>query len=238
MQIKGSGVIVTGASQGLGAAVARELAARGAKLVLVARRKEPLEAVAAAIRAAGGEAHPLAADVGDKEATHAIAGAAAALVGPIDLLVHAASTLGKVPLAPLLDTDCEDLARVFEVNLVGPFRLSKAVVGSMLLRDKGLVVQLTSDASVVPYARWGAYSASKAAGDQLVRVWAEELAATNVRLLSVDPGEMDTQMHADAIPDADRGALARPHVVAVRLSDLIARSDSVPTGSRIVLGAS
>lgn len=235
MQIEGSGVLVTGGGQGLGAALARELARRGARVVIVGRGKDALEAVAREIRATGGDAHALAADVADKEATYAVAGAAAALVGPIDVLVHNASTLGKVPLVPLLDTDCEDLARVLEVNLVGPFRLSKAVAGSMVLRNRGLVVHITSDASVVPYAGWGGYSVSKAALDHLARVWAAELSTTNVRFVSVDPGEMDTRMHADAIPDADRAALAQPSEVARRLSDLIARSDSVASGARVVL---
>ena len=95
----------------------------------------------------GGEAHALAADVGDKETIHRLAGAAAALVGPVDLLVHNASTLGPMPLPLLLDTDCEDLERVLAVNLVGPFRLTKAVAGSMALRGGGLVLHVSSDAA-------------------------------------------------------------------------------------------
>ena len=93
--------IVTGASRGLGRALAVELARTGAKVVLVARESEDLHAAVAGIRAAGGNAHAVAADLGDKEAIHAIAGAAAALVGPIDLLVHNASALGPTPLRPL-----------------------------------------------------------------------------------------------------------------------------------------
>src|SRR6478609_9135828 len=100
--------IVTGASRGLGRALAVELASKGANVVLVARESEELHAAVAEIRAAGGNAHAVAADVGDKEAIHAIAGAAAALVGPIDLLIHNASTLGPTPLKLLLDTECEE----------------------------------------------------------------------------------------------------------------------------------
>jgi NAD(P)-dependent dehydrogenase (short-subunit alcohol dehydrogenase family) len=208
---------VTGASRGLGAELARALAAEGARVLLVARGAGELEEVAASIRRAGGEAHAFAADVADKDATHAIAGAAAALVGDVDLLVHDASTLGPVPLKPLLDTECEDLGRALEVNVVGPFRLSKAIAGAMVLRGRGLVVHVSSDAAVVPYATWGAYGASKAALDHLTRIWAAELEGTGVAFLGVDPGEMDTKMHADAIPDADPASLTKPSVVAARL---------------------
>ena len=129
MEIAGRGVLVTGGSRGLGAALGRALAREGARVVLVARGRGRSRAVVADIRRDGGEAHGLAADVGAKEDIHRIAGAAAALVGPLDVLVHNASTLGPTPLRPLLDTECEDLARVLEVNLVGPFRLTKAVAG-------------------------------------------------------------------------------------------------------------
>ena len=97
--------------------------------------------MAAEIRARGGEAHAIAADVADLEATHAIAGQAAAMVGTVDLLINNASTLGPVPLRLLLDTDCEDLERALAVNLVGPFRLTKALLGPMVLRGRGLVVE-------------------------------------------------------------------------------------------------
>jgi len=228
-----SAALITGASRGLGAALARELGRRGARLALVAREEGPLEAVAAEIRAAGGEAHAIAADVGDKRAVHAIAGAAAALVGPIDVLVHNASTLGPTPLRLLLDTECEDLERVLAVNLVGPFRLTKLIAGSMALRRRGVVVNVSSDAAVSAYPRWGAYGVSKAALDHLGRSWAAELEGTGVRVVDVDPGEMDTQMHADAVPDADRATLADPAVVARRIADMIARAGEIASGARI-----
>ena len=236
MDVRDRGVVVTGASRGLGAALAAELAGRGARLALVARGESDLEAVVGRIRGAGGTAHAVVADVGAKEDAYAIAGAAASLVGEVDLVVHNASTLGAVPLPLLSDTACEDLERVLAVNLVGPFRLTKALAGPMLLRGRGLVVHLTSDAAAAAYPRWGAYGASKAALDHLARVWAAELKGTGVRLFGVDPGEMDTEMHADAMPGADRARLLRPEAVARTVARMIG-DDSIPSGARLEASA-
>jgi len=200
--------LVTGGSRGLGKELGKALARRGARVVLVAREEEALGRAVAEIRAEGGEAHGLAFDVGDKEAVHRIAGAAAALVGTPSIVVHNASTLGPVPMPLLLDTACEDLERVLEVNLVGPFRLTKALAGPLLLERRGLFLFVSSDAAVSAYPRWGAYGISKAAQDHLARSLAAEL--DPIRFLAVDPGEMDTAMHAAAIPDADPATLARP----------------------------
>jgi NAD(P)-dependent dehydrogenase (short-subunit alcohol dehydrogenase family) len=232
MNFKGKSALITGASRGLGRALAEALADEGARVVMVARSRSELEGAANAIRARGGEAHALVADVARKEDTYAIAGAAAELMGPIDLLVHNASTLGPTPLRLLLDTDCEDLQTVLETNVVGPFRLSKAVAGSMALRKTGTILHVTSDASVNAYERWGAYSVSKAALDHLSRVWAAELRDRGVRVLSVDPGEMATMMHRQAIPDADPATLAAPRDVASRILRLLA-DPGVETGSRV-----
>jgi NAD(P)-dependent dehydrogenase (short-subunit alcohol dehydrogenase family) len=136
MDIHGKGVLITGASRGLGAALARVLARQGARLALVARGEQALDEVAEAIRATGGEAHAIVADVGAKDEVYAIAGAAASLVGEVEVLVHNASDLGPVPLALLADTACEELERVLAVNVVGPFRLTKALAGPMLLRQR------------------------------------------------------------------------------------------------------
>jgi NAD(P)-dependent dehydrogenase (short-subunit alcohol dehydrogenase family) len=233
MQLADKSVLVTGASRGLGRALFTRFAQAGARVVGVARSEPDITRVAAELRARGHEAHGFAADIADKHAIYPIAGAAAALVGPIDVLVHNASTLGPTPLAALLDTECEEFAQVLEVNLLGPFRLSKALVGSMLLRGSGLVVHVSSDAAVVPYPRWGAYGVSKAAFDQLARVWATELEGSGVRLLSIDPGEMDTDMHRQALPDADPTTLARPDAVAERIVALVRQAERVPSGSRV-----
>ena len=233
MQIAGAAVVITGGGRGLGRALGAALARESARVVLVARTEAEVAEAARAIRAAGGEAHALVADVGAKEDVHRIAGAAAALVGPIDVLVHNASALGPTPLRPLLDTECEDLSRVLEVNLVGPFRLTRAIAGGMALRGRGLVLHVTSDASVNAYPGWGAYSVSKAALDHLARLWAVELDGTGVRVFTVDPGEMRTRMHADAMPDADPDSLAAPSAVAERLVAVVHGAETIPGGARI-----
>jgi NAD(P)-dependent dehydrogenase (short-subunit alcohol dehydrogenase family) len=233
MEIAGEGVVITGASRGLGAALARRLARRGARCVLVARASAELAEVRASIVAEGGAAWAVPADVGDEDAAFAIAGTAEALAGPIALLVQNASTLGRVPLELLLDTEPEDLGRVLAVNLVGPFRLARQMIGAMALRGRGLVVQITSDAGIVGYARWGAYGISKAAADQMGRIWAAELEGTGVSVLTVDPGEMDTAMHAAAMPGADRTVLLSPDHAAAHLEGVILGHERFASGARL-----
>ncbi|MFV8749722.1 SDR family NAD(P)-dependent oxidoreductase [Nannocystaceae bacterium ST9] len=226
--------LITGASRGLGRALAHTLALeRGVRVVLVARGQVELDRVVAELRAAGGEAHAIAADMADKRAIHRIAGEAAALVGDIDVLIHAASTLGPTPLRLLLDSECEDFSAVLETNLLGPFRLSKALLGAMVLRGIGVVVDVGSDAGVEAYPGWGLYGVSKAALDHLTRIWAAELEGSGVRVFAVDPGEMDTQMHADALPDADPSTLARPEAVARTIVAMIGDPIGARSGARL-----
>lgn len=236
MRIDGSAALITGASQGLGRALAHALARGGASVALVARGREALDSAVEEIRSLGGEAYGIADDVGDPRAGYRIAAQAASLAGPIDLLINAASTLGETPLPVLLDARAEDVEQVFQVNLLGPFRLIKATAGQMALRGGGLVLNVSSDAAVEAYPGWGAYGASKAALDHLTRIWAAELAPTGVQLISVDPGEMNTRMHAAAIPDADPSTLQEASVVAERILRLIEKSADLEPGLRVVAG--
>jgi NAD(P)-dependent dehydrogenase (short-subunit alcohol dehydrogenase family) len=107
------------------------------------------------------------------------------------------------------------------VNLVGPFRLTRVLAGPMVLAGSGTIVNISSDAAVQAYPKWGAYGVSKAALDHLGRIWAAELEGTGVRVLTIDPGEMNTRMHADAVPDADPATLQDPLAVARRIVDRI-----------------
>lgn len=231
--LRGAGALITGASRGLGLALSIALARRGANVAMVAREPRALRAAVAELRDQGLAVHAVPGDVADKAATYAIAGAAAALVGELDVVIHNASTLGPTPLRLLLDTDCEDLTAVLETNLVGPFRLTKALAGAMALRGRGTVVHISSDAAVEAYPRWGAYGVAKAGQDHLSRILAAELAGTGVRVLSVDPGEMDTAMHEAALPDADRSQLASPAQVALRIVAML-ESPAWASGARLV----
>lgn len=235
--INGKSVIITGGSRGLGRALALRLSAEGAKVALVARNQKELDEAVNEIRKNGGIAFGIVADVGDKESVYPIVGQAAALAGPVDILINNASALGPVPLRLIADTDCEDFERALQVNAIGPFRLIKAVIGSMVLRQTGVIVNISSDAAVEAYPSWGVYSASKAALDHLTRIAALELADTSVRLLSVDPGEMNTRMHADAVPDADPDTLQSPDAIAEKIVMMIRQSNQnggIANGTRLI----
>jgi NAD(P)-dependent dehydrogenase (short-subunit alcohol dehydrogenase family) len=216
---------ITGGTSGLGLALLRALHERGAQLAFVARDAQRVRRVAAELPGA----HGIVGDIADKSDTHRIALQVNAALGGLDLLVNNASSLGPVPLALLADTDCEDLEAALATNLVGPFRLTKALLGSLAAaarerepqRPGALVVNIVSDAAVTPYAGWGAYGASKAALAQLSRIWDEELREHGVQVLDFDPGDMDTPLHALALPDADPATLKRPAESARELVALI-----------------
>lgn len=237
--LNGKSVLITGGSRGLGRALALKLAGKGAKVAIVARQKAEVDEVVSEIKWNGGLAFGIVADVGDKESIYPIAGQAAALAGPVDILINNASTLGPVPLRLIADTDCEDFERALQVNTIGPFRLIKAVAGSMILRHKetelgGLVINISSDAAVEAYPAWGVYGASKAALDHLTRIAAAELGGAGIRFISVDPGEMDTRMHADAMPEADPASLQMPDAVAEQIVLMIEHAEEIENGSRLI----
>jgi NAD(P)-dependent dehydrogenase (short-subunit alcohol dehydrogenase family) len=226
--------LVAGGSRGLGRALGLRFAAEGVRVVLVARSHAELDEAVNEIVSRGGVAFGIVADVGEKESIYPIVGQAAALAGPVDILINNASTLGPLPLRLLPDTDCEDFERALQVNTLAPFRLIKAVAGSMALRKTGVIVNISSDGAVEAYPSWGVYSVSKAALDHLTRIAAAELADTSVRFLAVDPGEMNTRMHRDALPDADPASLESPEVVAETIVKMIQQADQIPSGSRLI----
>lgn len=208
--LSGLRVAVTGGTSGLGLALVEALHARGAEVSFVARTEARVKEVQHRFPGT----HGIAADVSVKEQTHPIAMRITAALGGLDVLIHNASTLGPVPLALLADTECEDFEEALATNVVGPFRLTKALLGALTASAReerpALVIHITSDAAVNAYPTWGAYGASKAALAHLGRIWNEELAAHGVEVWTIDPGDMDTPMHAAAMPDADRSSLKRP----------------------------
>ena len=201
--------LVTGASQGLGQAIALAYAREGADLVLVARRAEPLERVRGEVEALGARAVMVAADVGDPDDVERIAAAALTAFDRVDVLVNNASELGPTPMPYLLDTDPDALRRVLDVNLLGR-SCSPGPCSGPCWRRGGSVINVSSDAGVIQLPGWGAYGVSKAALDQMTRIWASELDGSGVRVNAVDPGDMATAMHAAALPDDDPATLARP----------------------------
>ena len=226
-------VAITGGTSGLGLALVREFLARGANVAFVARGAERVDRVAAQHPGA----HGIIGDVSAKDDIYPIAMQIAGELGGLDVLINNASDLGPAPLAFLGDTDCLDFERALATNVLGPFRLTKALLGALAAsaRESGAaaVVNISSDAAINAYPGWGAYGASKAALLHLTRIWDEEMASDGVHFVSFDPGDMDTPMHALAVPDADPAALKRPETAAREVADAIAATlaHCVPAGA-------
>jgi NAD(P)-dependent dehydrogenase (short-subunit alcohol dehydrogenase family) len=231
IDLTGLRVAVTGGTSGLGLALVRLLTARGARVAFVARSAGPVAATAGETGAFG-----IVGDVGHKDDIYPIALQVTGNLQGLDVLISNASTLGPVPLALLADTACEELELALAVNLVGPFRLTKALFGALATSARegrgGVVVNISSDAAINAYPRWGAYGASKAALHHLSHVWARETEADGIKFLSVDPGDMDTPLHAAAMPDADPATLKRPEAAAAEIVRALAAV--LPRGAMVV----
>ncbi|MCH9648930.1 MAG: SDR family oxidoreductase [Deltaproteobacteria bacterium] len=208
--LQGLRVAITGGTSGLGLALVEQLRERGAAVAFVARDTHKVQAIAGKLDGT----HGFTGDVSRKEEIHPIALGINAALGGLDVLINNASSLGPVPLALLADTECEDLETALDTNLLGPFRLTKALLGSLTASARegrsAVVINITSDAAATPYPTWGAYGVSKAALSHLSRIWQEELQEHGVRVEAIDPGDMDTPLHHLAVLDADPAELKRP----------------------------
>jgi len=220
--LSGLRIAVTGGTSGLGAALVKALSCRGAQVAFLARTADRVHAGARDNKGT----HGIVGDVARKEDIYPVATQILGALGGLDVLVNNASDLGPAPLRLLADTDCEELERAAATNLLGPFRLTKALLGALSASAregrKALVINISSDAAVNAYPTWGAYGATKAALRHMTLIWNEELHGEGVTFLSVDPGDMDTPLHALAVPDADRASLKRPEAAAQELVDVIA----------------
>ena len=220
--------IVTGASRGLGAVVARVLADKHYDLVVNARSPEPLREAAGALARPGGRVVAVAGDVTDAGVRARMADAAREL-GGLDVLVNNASELG--PIGPLLDFDPQRFGRLFPVNAGAPLALIQRTV-PLLAERSGLIVSVTSDAARGEYAGWGPYGASKAALELLTRTLAVELAGRGVSAVIVDPGDMRTRMHQEAFPGDDISDRPLPEVTAPFWSWLFDQPAAAVNGER------
>lgn len=214
--------IVTGASRGLGPALAEGLADRGWNLVLDARDGRALKAATAGL-AARTTVRAIAGDVTDPAHRRALVEAAHEL-GGLDAVVNNASLLGPSPQPALAAYPLDVLRQVYEVNVVAPLALVQEALP--FLRSGGRIVNITSDAGVEAYAGWGGYGSSKAALEQLTAVLAEE--QPHLRVYRVDPGDLRTQMHQEAFPGEDISDRPLPEVAVPGLLALL--EDDIPSG--------
>ncbi|OBI51872.1 SDR family oxidoreductase [Mycobacterium sp. E796] len=215
--------IVTGASRGFGRALSAALLDRGWTVVADARRAQELNATAAELNSERFIGLP--GDVTDSSHRDALI-AAALDAGPVGLLVNNASRLGPSPQPAIADYPEGELRDVYETNVFAPLALARAALPA-LADNTGVIVNLSSDAAVEPYAGWGGYGSSKAALDQLSAILAVEVAG--VRVYAFDPGDMRTEMHQAAFPGEDISDRGEPEAVVPALLHLL---DTRPPGGR------
>jgi NAD(P)-dependent dehydrogenase (short-subunit alcohol dehydrogenase family) len=223
-RLAGKVALITGASRGLGRAMSLAFAREGADLVLCARGETELRRVADEARELGASVLMVIADIGVTRDVERLVVLALERYERIDVLVNNASELGPTPLPYLIDYPPHLFNDVVKVNLMGPFRLIWALLGGMLQRDDGVIINVSSDVAIHGYPGWGAYSVSKAALDGLTRTWAAELEGTGVKIFAIDPGDMNTAMHRAALPDDDPAELGDPTEVAEVFVELAAGS--------------
>lgn len=205
-------VLITGASQGLGRALALAFAKEGARLAICSRTERKLLKVKEEVERLGAEVLAVTADVSKPRDIERFVALVEERFDHVDVLINNASILGPSPMPLLLDYPEAEFAEVLRVNACSTFLMTKRVIPGMIARNQGSIINVTSEAGHVGFAGWGAYGVSKFAVEGLTQVWAEELGHTNIRVNMVDPGEMDTEMHQLAVPDCDY-PLAKPEDV-------------------------
>ncbi|GAB4537605.1 MAG: SDR family oxidoreductase [Anaerolineales bacterium] len=237
--LSGKVALITGASRGIGEAIARAYAQAGASVVLTSRKPADLERVAQDIRAAGGRALPAAAHTGDAQAVAAVVEKATSTFGGIDIVVNNAAT--NPHFGPLLTAEDSHWDKILDVNVKGYFRVVKACVESMKARRGGKVINIASIAGLQPQPMMGVYCVSKAAVLMLTRVLAVELAQYNIQVNAIAPGFVKTrfsaalwqnpQLNAAIIKTIPQKRMAEPHEIAGLAVYLASPASSFVTGS-------
>lgn len=230
MRLANKIALITGASRGIGAAVAKRFAAEGAHVVLAARTVGGLEEVDDAIRAAGGAATLVPLDLRQGEMIDALGASVYERFGKLDCLVGNAAILGS--LSPIAHASPSEFDAIFTVNVTANYRLIRACDPLLRKAGAGRVVMVTSGAAAAPLAYWGPYAASKAALEHLTLTYAAEVATTPVRVNLLDPGAVRTRMRASAFPGEDPMSLPAPEAVAEWFVKLCATE--APHGKRII----
>jgi NAD(P)-dependent dehydrogenase (short-subunit alcohol dehydrogenase family) len=203
-RLDGARVIVTGASRGIGRAVAEAVAAEGGRLVVTATRRANLDGLLARLAERGGDAHPVELDLADAGSVQAAAAEAVAALGRVEGLVNNAGVLG--PLRSLADYPMDDWDRVLAANLTGTLRLTQGVLPAM--SQGGAIINVTSGGA--GRAGWGAYAVAKAGVEAVTAMLREELADREIRCVAVNPGGTRTAMRAAAHPDEDPATVPHP----------------------------
>lgn len=223
LTLAGRLALITGASRGIGAALAVALAERGAHVVLAARTQGGLEETDDRIRAAGGTATLLPLDLARAETIDAVGPSIVARFGRLDILVHNAGALGK--LTPVAHLEPRDLAACVAVNVTATYRLIRTCAPPLLAGDAGRAVFVTSNVARTPRAYWGAYGSTKAAMEGLALAWADEVENTALRVNLFNPGRTATRMRAQAYPGEDPRTIQTPEQAAAALLPLCLPSE-------------
>ena len=243
MDLQGQVAVITGASRGIGCAIAEALAAAGAAVVVSSRKQRAVEAVAETICDRGGQALAVAAHTSDDEAVSRLIARAVEVFGGVDILVNNAAT--NPHFGPLLTAEESHWAKILDVNVVGYFRTAKAAVPHMQARGGGKIINIASIAGLTPLAGMGVYSASKAAVIMLTRALALELASANIQVNAVAPGLVKTRfsqalwdnpaLNEKVLASIPQGRMAAPEEIAAAVRFLVSPEARFITGEVLVM---
>jgi len=232
-RLAGRVALVTGASRGIGQAVAVAFAREGAELILVSRTVGGLEATDDAIRQAGGKPALLVPlDLTKLDGIDELAAALASKYSAIDVLVGNAGQLGMI--GPLAQSDAKEFEKTLAINLTANYRLIRALDPLLHRSAAGRALFVTSGVAQSVMPHWNAYAISKVALEHMVALYAAETAESNIRAYCVDPGEVDTRMHAQAMPGASAADYPKPAQIVESFIQLAMANSAAPSGARVL----